>query len=287
MNIYDLENRNGNAAELLGIEREGEIVDLSPLDWERPLIVLRGLMFDHVLLKGVKIRPNLVECRITDSIFADLESRSHFWGAGNVWAHCQFSRVRMQDVIAPQCRFDECTFDDVTLSAFRLCETIFSNCTFNRISFSGMRAKERSYLLSAPELDKLGASGGFLRCSFRKPTFENCYFRGVAFNQCSVLEPQISNCDFSGIISDEPWWNHATSCDPFAAFLDEILQLVEKQLGAESSAFVAMKKYIDDYTSGQTNSKDYTACLFDGSVPYADLQKIEKGLEAIELQYSV
>lgn len=287
MNICDLENRDGEVADLLGIERIEGVANLSQLDWESPLIVLRGLTFDNVLLQGVKIRPNLVECRISDSCFIEVESYGHFWGAGNNWYRCHFSRIRMEDVIAPQCRFCDCSFDDVCLTGFRMCETVFANCSFNRVTITAMSARERRHLQPFPELDKTGASGLFSKCTLEMPCFENCQFDQIAFNGCKVSHPVVSNCNFSGIISDGQWWHNSMSCDLFIAFLDDALKLIEGQLGRHSVAFSSMQRFRDEYVAGRSKSRDYSACLFEGNIPYADLQKIEKGLEKLESRYSL
>lgn len=287
MSLYDLEDRSGDIVELMAISRGSDgVADLASLDWPEALTVLRDLTFSRVRLEDVEVRPNLVECVIEDSTFSRLRSRAHFWGAEDRWSRCRFTDVELQDVISPQSRFEDCVFQNVSLVNYHPCETVFSRCTFIDTRFFGMKVEAATGLAKHAELDQ-GVSTVFSECSLSHCLFENCYFDGVEFRASAFVDVTAENCDFTGVITDKRWWGNSMEGDPFIAFLDEVLVMIKTRLGEKSIALKVMQAYVDDFRSGQTSSKDYSACLFDGRVPYSDLRKIEGALDEIEAKYPV
>lgn len=285
MDLYDLQNRTGDAVELMALTRAGDgVADLGCLDWQGALIVLRGLAFKKVRLVDVEVRPNFVECVIEDSDFSRLRSYAHFWGAEDHWARCRFTDIELQDVISPQSRFEDCVFKGVRLANYRPCETVFSRCTFIHTTFVGMKTRTATGLVRHPELQK-GVSTVFANCSLSCCVFQNCYFDKTEFRESRFIDVKTENCDFAGITADHRWWPEGTEGDPFVAFLDEVLEMIRTRLSGQSKAYRAMRKYAENFRSGQTSSRDYSACLFDGQVPYRDLRKIEDGLDEIEAKY--
>jgi uncharacterized protein YjbI with pentapeptide repeats len=286
MPLSDLAARRGDVLSILSLQPGADgLADLSHLDWAKAIVVLRGLTFRKVKLENTEVRPNLVECRIEDSLFAELSSCGHFWGAGNHWARCRFSKVSLKEAISPQCIFEDCRFENVAISNYRPCETVFSRCIFEGVSVFGMKATPPSGMASFNELGQAGSSVVFVACKLRGSTFENCYFDRVGFKGSEFSSIQVRNCDFTGIVSDSRWWEGGRVGDPFLAFLDDVLTLIRAQLGEQSAAVEVMREYRDLYASGRTTSRDYSACLFDGRVCYQDLRKIEDGLHQIETRY--
>jgi len=287
MSLYDLENRSGDIVELMAISRGSDgIADLSSLDWPEALTVLRGLTFSRVKLDGVEIRPNLVECIIEDSTFSRLRSHAHFWGAEDRWSRCRFTDMELKDVISPQSRFEDCLFQNVSLVNYHPCETVFLRCTFIDTRFFSMKVEAATGLAKHAELGQ-GVSTVFSECSLSHCLFENCYFDGMEFRTSAFVNVTAENCDFTGATADNRWWRDSMEGVPFVAFLDEVLVMIRTRLGEKSVAFEAMQAYVDDFRSGQTSNRDYSACLFDGRVPYAELRRIEGALDEIEARYAV
>lgn len=286
MNIYDLVDRAGDANTILELAPGPDgLADISAADWGGALVVLRGLTFRKVKLEGRGVRPNFVECHVEGSTFRRLTSHGHFWGAGNIWRNCTFDRVTMENVMSPQTRFENCRFAHLDLTQYRPCETIFSGCEFTGLRVLGMRAVDASGFSGFPEIAELGASLIFDDCTLEAPSFRNCYFNAVAFRRCRIRGPVAQACVFSGIASDDVWWPPEAEGDPFLAFLDEVLDAMRTALGEGSASHKALLAYTDDFSSGRTQSDDYSACLYDGTVPGEELDIISDVIDKIEARY--
>ncbi|MCE9555174.1 MAG: hypothetical protein K8T91_17635 [Planctomycetes bacterium] len=274
--IDRLLNTSGKVRQLLGMPEDSGILDLSDFDWKGQFEVVRGVKFDRTRLASVTISTNFVECTFENCEFSKIRSHGHFSAAGNTWQRCRFNKLTLIDLIAPQSRFIDCEFRDVSIRGFHPCQTLFDQCHFANFSVGGLRCQiVGNKSMQLPEIVRTGASTLFRTCRFDSGAFTGCYFADICFENCAVADTRFIDCDFRGTVGSDMWWRQIPSGDPFHAFLRVVLQGIEKRLGRSSRAFVAFSAYAADYQQQKTQSRDFSACLYDGSVPNNELDAIE------------
>jgi len=254
-------------------------------EWSAMLVVLSDLEFNRVELSDTRIDVNVVRSQFRDSEFSQITSRAHFWGAANTWSGCRFKEVRLEDAICPQNRFEHCSFEGFEFIGSNAYETVFSHCTFKNVRFEGFSAKKSTSRKLVRELADTGASVLFVDCSFDDATFYKCRFANVAFVNTAVSRHSVKASDFSGAIGRPQWWKDDETGDPFVAFLDEVLEMIRRRLGAQSVSFGRLQSYRQDYIDGRTTSKDYSKPLYEPGVPNSELDVIEDALEPIERKF--
>jgi hypothetical protein len=281
-----LEKNRGDVRAILKIPDGGGYFDLSDPAWSKTSVVLSELNFKRIKLYRTEVKANIVSSVFSDCLFDELLSVGHFWSADNKWKDCVYTRCHFEDAICPQNYFERCTFTDLHLIGSTIYETVFRECTFVDAHFEGV-AVERSRNTRKPyaELELFDSCVVFERCRFERPEFSKCRFHDVAFIDCEIVDPVNNNSDFSGVKGFPIWWDDAVGIDPFVAFLEEVLTMIEKKLGKESRAYLRMLDYQQRYLLGATKSKDYSLCLYEGDVPDSELKKIENWLEKIERRY--
>jgi uncharacterized protein YjbI with pentapeptide repeats len=284
--MIDLLTRNrGNIRTILGVDGE-ELLDISHADWANRFEVIRGLELNRVRLADTKVAVNFVECSFDLCEFSHIETQSHFFGAGNIWRGCKFDNLDFVDIISPQSRFIDCEFRDSRIRGFRLCQTLFDSCQFFKCKIGGIASRSvGNPSMQLPEVSKLGANALFQSCGFSGIAFEGCRLDKVGFADCQIADNEFTNCDFSEAIGDDTWMKQLPKGDPFLAFLDALLEGIEKQLGSDSAAMRELSSYSDSYRSGKTTSKDYSACLYSGRVPDQELDDLQKTLDQTEAAF--
>jgi len=275
---------SGDVRRILGIAQSGPL-DLSDAkDWTRPE-VLRDLRFDEIFISEAEIRLNFVECRFTGCVFRRVRSDAHFWGADDIWTRCVFEDSNLARMISPMNSFRDCRFQNSTITNFRPYQTLFENCSFTGFAFQGIKAEliQNAQMRNAA-LDSISGSVLFRKCRFLRSSFRECYFDGIVFEACEFADVSIEACDFSGIVSDFRWWGDRND-DPFAAFLSKALDLIDKQCGKSSQAYQVFHKYVTDYCTGNTQDKDFSACLYSGNVSRDEVQRVSKELKRLVNQF--
>ncbi len=257
-----------------------------PVDWSdreqwRRLEVLRDLRFDDFRVSEVDVGLNFVSCRFADCSFKGLRVDNHFWGAADTWERCVFEECDMTGMIAPMNSFQGCRFDRLMLRNFKPYQTLFAGTEFANCTIEGLRAQtiRNSQMVNS---DITGSSGQLLfrECSFVAVDFRQCYFQDVAFERCIWDKTSAHDCSFDGIISDTTWWQ-AQRLDPFTAFLSKALALIRQKCGPESAVHREFENYVIDYGAGRTADRDFSACLYNNRVPYAETQKVIKELRKL------
>ena len=250
--------------------------DISQSAWDSSLAVIHGVGLDKVRLAGRTISPNFVNCVWRDSEFLDLTTDGHFWGAGNEWHNCSFTTSVLCLVISPQNLFAGCTFNDVVFEGYVACETLFESCRFMNCKFESLRTiPKRRSRWAVGRMASLGSSLQFVGCEFHHPEFRYCVFADSVFSKSRFVDPMATECDFTYINSDHKWWPDSTQCDVFVSHLDHVITEIIAQLGNDSPAAKSLLRYRNEYVCGHTFSKDYSACLYDGTVPDPDLDVVE------------
>jgi uncharacterized protein YjbI with pentapeptide repeats len=270
----------GAARHILGLPQSG-VVDWSDNVELARFEVIRGIQFEKFSVSRAKVGLNFVECRFSQCAFKDLETDGHLWGAEDRWTECVFERCNLCEMIAPVNSFERCRFDEVAFVNFKPHQTLFESCSFSRSSVEGLKA----HLISNSQIvnrDFKGDGGQLLfrDCRFEGISFRQCYFEGVVFQQCNFENTEASGCSFEGIVSDVTWWD-AQKIDPFAVFLTKALDLIRAKCGRDSAAYREFEIYMIDYGSGRTSNKNFSACLYNNRVPYAETQKIIKDLRKL------
>ncbi len=282
--IKKLVRRSGVARAILSLEEDADgYIDISADDWKRSDLNIEHIKFHRMKLRKVSVGIKFNLCEFEKCSFEKVNADYTFFGGGNVWKSCKFKSVRLFDIVSPVNVFRGCEFSDVTLICYRPYQTLFENCKFDRIRIEGMRC--RPVLNSGSRLKQLDASGGMLlfdKCVFNMPVFEKCYFDKVEFRQCQVIVPKVSFCSFKGIVMDKQWHSEEMEQDPFVKFVSEIVAFCEKRFGTQSASYKAISEYLLDYTSGRTESKDYSACLYEGAIPEKEMDVLEDELDKIE-----
>jgi uncharacterized protein YjbI with pentapeptide repeats len=276
--IEQLLGKEGDAISILGASAMARPVDLSDDTWDQRLVVLRRLKFNRIRLARKKILVNFVECEFADSDFVAVTSEGHFWSASDAWLRCSFESVHLSEVISPMNTFSECRFIGASLTNYRPYQTLFQGCLFEQSGIAGLKAQQISN-----SINRNAALAGrqstlvFQGCEFRNVSFNGCFFAGVQFDDCRFSNVDAQACDFTGIESSQPWWPEQKS-NPFTTFLTQTLEMIRQRCGAESTAHSQFEDYVLDYATGKTTSQDFSACLYSGKIPDAELDKIEDEL---------
>ena len=278
MAIVDLLLRaQGDARSILRLPKTGTIDWSDAVELAR-LEVIRDVQLENFSVSRAEVGLNFVECGFSQCAFSDLKTDGHLWGAKDRWTECVFERCNLRGMIAPVNSFDRCRFDEVTVVNFKPHQTLFEGCSFSRSTIEGLRP----HLISNSQIvnrDFKGGSGQLLfrDCRFDGVSFRQSYFEGVVFQRCSFENTEASECSFDGIVADYTWWS-PQKIDPFTFFLTKALDLIRTKCGRESAVYREFETYMIDYGSGRTSDKDFSACLYNNRVPYAETQKIIKDL---------
>lgn len=271
---------HGDARGILDLPKTG-VVDWSDAAELARFEVIRGVQFERFSVSRAEVGLNFVECGFKQCAFRDLKTDGHLWGAEDRWTECVFERCNLRGMIAPVNSFERCRFDEVVVVNFKPHQTLFDGCSFSRGTIEGLKA----HLISNSQIVNRDLKGGggqllFRECHFEGILFRQCYFEGVVFQRCSFENTEASGCSFEGIVSDVTWWG-AQRTDPFAVFLTKALDLIRAKCGRDSAAYREFETYMIDYGSGRTSNKDFSACLYNNRVPYAETQKIIKDLRKL------
>ena len=286
MIIKKLIENKGDVRNIIKINPDDEgFIDISDDDWEKSIDVIESITFNKIKIKNQIISPNFIRCSFYDSKFVELKSDGHFWASSNRWEFCEFKKVELCNVISSLNYFENCSFEDCSLTKYHPYQTLFKKCRFRNFCIEGMKA--RTIVNKSKRLLELESAKGtllFLDCIFISPKFFNCFFEGVEFKNCKFENPKVEACSFEGTYSDDIWWQEQ-EIDPFVKFIMEILKFIEKKFGKESASFKTFYNYYIDYTTGRTKSRDYSECLYNGNVPENELDEIENELDKIELRF--
>lgn len=278
-----LASEQDEAREWLSSHRGADgYADISDGAWDSSLAVINGIRFDRARLEGRAIYPNFVNSTFTDCVFRRLVTDAHFWGAGNRWTGCVFAESSLRSIISPQNVFNSCTFEEVSFDGYLAHETLFESCRFVRCKVVSLRAKtHRRPHWAISEMATLGSSLQFINCKFPYTKFRHCCFGDVAFRNCDFENSVASECDFTGVNSDGRWWRESAQADVFVSFLDQAIGEIIARVGPDASAARKLSEYRQGYAEGNINSKDYTACLYNGSVPNKELDVVEQILDQL------
>lgn len=263
----------GNARNILGLRHAGVVEWCDSTELARCEVV-RGVQFDAFAVSKSEVGLDFVKCEFRQCVFKDLTTDGHLWSAEDRWSDCIFEQCNLRRMIAPVNTFERCRFENVSVVNFRPHQTLFSDCSFSGFTIEGLK----SHLISNSQIrnrDLISHEGQlfFQNCRFTGVSFRQSYFRGVVFRGCSFESTESSGCDFDGVISDVAWWT-VQKIDPFSVFLCKALDLIRLKCGLDSAAYREFESYMTDYSSGRTSSKDFSACLYNDRVPYADTQRI-------------
>ncbi|MEQ1751843.1 MAG: hypothetical protein ABL974_20645 [Prosthecobacter sp.] len=239
---------------------------------------MNGLQFNDFCVSDADVGLNFVSCNFSRCQFVNIRTDGHLWGAKDTWTGCTFKGCRLKGMIAPMNTFVGCRFEMLKLQNFKPYQTVFADCVFDHAVIEGLRAQTISNRLMVNS--DMGTTHGqlvFRNCRFESTAFLQCYFESVVFEQCSFANMDAEACSFDGIISDATWWGEQ-KVDPFTAFLGKALDLIRVKCGSESAAYKEFENYIIDYGSGRTTSRDFSACLYNNRVPYAETLKFNNAL---------
>ncbi|HUP79754.1 MAG TPA: pentapeptide repeat-containing protein, partial [Pirellula sp.] len=213
--------------------------------------------------------------------FISLTSDGHFWGASDAWHRCAFESVHLSEVISPMNMFSGCRFKGASLTNYKPYQTLFEDCLFEQSEIAGLKAQQISNSSNRnPALAGRQSTLVFQGCEFRNVRFRGCFFAGVQFDACRFSNVDAQACDFTGIECSQPWWPEQKS-NPFMTFLTQTLEMIRQRCGAESKAHSQFEDYLLDYAIGKTTSQDFSACLYSGMIPDAELDKIEDELSKL------
>ena len=104
----------------------------------------------------------------------------------------------------------------------------------------------------------------------------------LAVFTASILRAHIENCSFDGARAAPQWWSSSDSSDRFLGWLRQVVAAVVKELGQDSKAAQSLERYLNDFETSRTKDKDFSACLYDGTVPNEELDRIEPILNDLE-----
>lgn len=282
MIIAALSGQHGDASRLLRLQPgQGGFVDLSADRWEQTEI-LNGLQFKRIRLVGKHVGVNFVDCLFDACRFERLQSEGHFWAAGNTWQGCHFVGVELRDVVSPGNLFEDCSFDSVSLVGYRPSRTVFRRCRFRDLRIEGMRAVAPT-AEGSRALKEMSGYLAFLDCEFERSRFLKCFFAQVEFRGNRFVDTSVTACSFQGVVWDKPWAGEDS--EPFLTFLQEVLAYAEARFGRASGSYRALDRYLNDYRSGRTKSRDYSAVLYEGGIPDRELEELEDALDELESRY--
>ncbi len=285
VNLSTLLSSRGDARQLVEIP-EG------PFEWSDKLLlgsfeIIKAVQFHNFDITDCEVCINFVECEFSDCKLRNLKSFGHLWGADDYWSDCTFESCYFEQMRSPMNTFSKCLFDKVEINGYSPYQTVFHACEFNESSFSGM--KPRSISNSAMTNSMLIQIPGqvlFRDCSFVNVEFRDCYFQDVAFERCTWEKTNAHNCSFDGVISDVTWWREQKT-DPFSNFLFKALEIIRKKCGTDSAAYKEFENYVIDYGAGRNVSRDFSACLYNNRVPYAETQKVIKELRKLVILHQI
>lgn len=276
-------NARGDVRQALSLP-DGAVNWSDRQDWLR-LEVLRGLGFNDFRVSHVDVGLNFISCEFSNCLFKSLRVENHFWGAGDVWQSCVFEECDMMGMIAPMNSFQGCRFNKSKLQNFKPHQTIFSETVFANCTIQGLRAQSiRNNQMINADMDQSCGQLLFRDCSFVDVEFRQCYFQDVIFERCTWGRTTADECSFDGVVSDVTWWQ-AQRVDPFTAFLGKALELIRRKCGPESAAHKEFENYLIEYGTGRTSSRDFSACLYNNRVPYAETQKVIKDLRKLVISH--
>ena len=293
MIISRLANGTGRVRDLLRAS-EHQPLDISSDSWSSTAVVLRGLVFENILLKDTAIGPTFVECEFHGCEFSHVRSDGRFMGASNLWVDCKFSDVALNSVISPQNRFEACRFVNVVLRRYRPCETAFVRCDFERLVLGGLRVPPNSRnrtirdkiesLWAFPEIrgmDDLRVSLLFEECRFESGHFRECRFRHASFVRSVVNDPLVENCDFEGAGGDTRWWEEASpALDTDDAFREALLDEVMHRLGAGSWTFRKLKSCAQRHP-GRAFRLNWPSEVIEGGIPDEEYEALEAIVDSL------
>lgn len=190
-------------------------------------------------------------------------------------------------MISPMNSFHSCRFEEMELSNFQPYQTLFENCTFTACKIEGMCAQTvLNRNMVNPKLSPADSNRSvvFRRCRFEQTKFAESYFAGIAFEDCQFDLTTADHCDFTGVQSETIWWNTQKG-DPFTVFISKVLEFIGRQCGKNSRAHEVFERYVLDYGTGKTTSKDFSACLYSNKVPDSELEQIEKDLPKLMAKF--
>lgn len=269
----------GNVRHALGLP-DGTVKCSDRQEWCR-LEVLKGLIFSEFHFSEVDIGVDFVRCDFKNCDFLRIHVEDHFWGVRDTWKLCWFKDCHMSGMIAPMNTFRSCRFDNLELQDFKPYQTLFIESTFTNCSIHGLKAQAvRNNEMINPDMARSRGQVVFRGCKFEAVKFRQCYFQEVIFEGCTFSETEAYDSSFDGIISDEKWWK-TQKADPFTVFLGDALDLIRRECGPESAAYREFERYCIDHGTGITTSRDFTTCLYNSCVPYAETQKIIKDLRKL------
>lgn len=134
--------------------------------------------------------------------------------------------------------------------------------------------------IATREFNDTGGQLLFRDCRFEGIRFQQCCFEGTVFQGCVFIDTEASGCSFEGVVSDAKWWS-VQKCDPFTVFLSKALELIRARCCRESAAYREFETYMIDYGTGKTTNKDFSTCLYNNRVPYAEAQHVIKDLRTL------
>jgi hypothetical protein len=257
------------------------IVDWSDRkEWLR-LEVLRNLEFNEFRVSNVDVGLDFISCEFSNCLFKDMRVENHFWGSSDIWQSCVFEDCQMSGMIAPMNSFRDCRFHKLRLHNFKPHQTLFTGTEFENCTIQGLRAKTiRNKGVINTDITSSHGQLLFLDCTFLNVEFRQCYFQDVVFERCKWEGTTADECCFDGVVSDLEWWQ-TQRLDPFTGFLSDALELIRRKCGHESAAYKEFENYLIDYGAGRTSNRDFSACLYNNRVPYAETQKIIKDLRKL------
>ena len=271
---------SGDARQIAGIPD-------GPYEWNDSLSlgtfeVIKRVRFQDFCISDSEVCLNFVECEFSACKLRNLKSTGHLWGADDCWINCDFESCDFEQMRSPMNTFTGCVFSKIRIKGYSPYQTVFDACAFNEVLISGLKPRAgKNNTMTNPLLRQVPGQILFRDCSFVNVEFRECYFQDVVFERCTWDKTSAHGCSFDGVFSDTIWWQ-AQRLDPFTAFLSKALELIRQKCGPESAAHREFENYVVDYGSGRTSSRDYSACLYNNRVPYAEIQKVDRELSKLE-----
>jgi uncharacterized protein YjbI with pentapeptide repeats len=266
--LDQLANSTGKVREILRVKGPTEIVDLSREPWHRDDTILKNLVFENVLIRGVEISAEFVSSTFEGCQFERVRSRAHFWGADCKWIRCSFADVTLRELIAPGGSFEGCQFRRSQLVGFRPDNCRFTNSSFEDTEIRGMHP--------------LGATT-FTKCSFARSRFVNCWFADTRFASCSFDDVSAQNCSFAGAsATPAPWWSPEDDTkDPFLKFVDAVSALAAKRLGSNHVLSNRLDAYRKDYVAGHASRDGLADTLYASDIPARESARLDEDLDVL------
>lgn len=286
--VEQLVGLTGDLAVMAGLPRDADgWRNAGRLSWTGRGVALTNLTADRIRLEDTIVNPRFVSCKLRRSLFKKLKTDGGLFGAQDNWTECEFDDVWAVQPIMAQSRFVKCVFRRGQFDALHPYDTVFDGCEFHDVKVFGLKCLPISRPPTNPEFHILGESVLFRNCRFVRPSFTGCNFQNVWFEESTVTDAVFDDCDFSGIKSDVQWWGGAPNVDPFVSFLREAIDMAVANLGPACRAGAVMSKFLHDYQHGNVEKMGYANCLYDGTVPDYELDRIEHDLTALERKFSL